>query len=144
MTTLPDFNAPLALKNSGPNSNPSDAGYGIPAGSATGSAALLRWKMKWSEDRIYIEYMALSKLQRAPRNPKAHDLGLLERSMIRFGCAEPPAINETTSRVVAGHGRLDTLERMKAAGEEPPGRIRVENGEWYVPVRGIRFDSDAE
>jgi hypothetical protein len=36
--------------------------------------------MKESEDRIYIKYVALSKLQRVPRNPKAHDLGLLDRS----------------------------------------------------------------
>jgi len=101
--------------------------------------------MKGSEDRIYIEYMALSKLQRALRNPKAHDLGLLDRSMKRFDYVDPLVLNETTTRVVAGHGRLDTLERMKAAGEEPPGRIRVENGEWYVPVvRGIRFESDTE
>jgi hypothetical protein len=53
-------------------------------------SVLLRCKMKESEDRIYIKYVALSKLQRAPRNPKAHDLGLLDRSMRRFNYVEPP------------------------------------------------------
>jgi hypothetical protein len=94
---------------------------------------------------VYVEYVPLSKLQRAPRNPKAHDLGLIERSMGRFGYVEPIAINEKTGRLVAGHGRLDALEKRRAAGAEPPERVIVQNGEWCVPVlRGISFESDAD
>jgi DNA modification methylase len=95
---------------------------------------------------VYVDYVRLSKLQRAHRNPKAHDLGLIDRSMGRFGYVEPIAINEKTGRLVAGHGRLDALERRKAAGAEAPERILVDgDGEWCVPVlRGIRFESDAD
>jgi hypothetical protein len=97
-----------------------------------------------SKEAIFIEYMALSQLRRAPRNPKAHDLALIGRSFARFGYVEPIAINETTGRIVAGHGRLDALEQRRAAGEPPPERIVVKDGQWRVPVlRGIRFETDA-
>ena len=97
------------------------------------------------EHPVYVEYLPLSTLQRAPRNPKGHDLGALDQSFARFGYVEPIAINEQTGRVVAGHGRLDALAKKQAAHEEPPARIRVENGEWLVPVlRGVSFASDAE
>jgi len=97
------------------------------------------------KNRIYVDYLPLSMLRRAPRNPKGHDLGSLDRSFARFGYVEPIAINEKTGRVMAGHDRLDALEKKQAAHEAPPARIMVENGEWLVPVlRGISFESDAE
>jgi len=37
------------------------------------------------------------------------------------------------------------LQQMKARGMQPPARIEVRDGEWYVPVvRGVAFNSDAE
>jgi hypothetical protein len=72
---------------------------------------------------VRVEYMALSALLRAPRNPKNHDIGLMHESSKRFGAVEPPTINEKTGRTVAGHGRLDTLQQSKARGEKPPERM---------------------
>jgi DNA modification methylase len=94
---------------------------------------------------VRVEYMPLCALLRAPRNPKNHDISLIDESFSRFGCVEPLVINEKTSRIVAGHGRLDTLLQQKANGEKPPDRVVERDGEWYVPViRGIEFDSDAD
>jgi hypothetical protein len=94
---------------------------------------------------VYVEYLPRTTLKRAARNPKGHDLGALDQSFARFGYVEPIAINKQTGRVVAGHGRLDALAKKRAAHEAPPARIRVENGEWLVPVlRGVSFASDAE
>ena len=53
--------------------------------------------------------LALSQIERLTRNPKAHDLGTLHRSMNRFGYLERIVINETTGRMIAGHGRCETL-----------------------------------
>jgi hypothetical protein len=71
---------------------------------------------------IRVDYMPLGALLRAPRNPKSHDIGLIHQSFSRFGYVEPIAINERTGRIVAGHGRLDTLQQKKANGEKPPMR----------------------
>jgi DNA modification methylase len=97
------------------------------------------------DESIRIEYLPLSALLKAPRNPKDHDIGLLHDSFGRFGFVEPIAINERTGHLVAGHGRLQALEEAKAAGQQPPKRIEVRDGEWHVPVlRGIAFDNDEE
>ena len=54
-------------------------------------------------------------------------------------------LNEATGRMVAGHGRAEALDAMKAAGEKPPGRIREKDGEGLVPViRGVSFASDVD
>jgi DNA modification methylase len=94
---------------------------------------------------VRVEYMALGALLRAPRNPKNHDIGLIDQSFSRFGYVEPIAINEKTGRIVAGHGRLDTLQQKKANGKRPPERIVERDDDWYVPViRGVEFDSDTD
>lgn len=94
---------------------------------------------------LHVEYMPISKLRRAPRNPKDHDIGQLDQSLDAFGYVAPVIINETTGRLVAGHGRLDTLQQRKAAGLPAPKRIKEESGEWLVPVvRGVEFDTDEE
>src|SRR5260370_31312905 len=94
---------------------------------------------------VGVEYMPLGAFLSAPRNPKNHDISVIDESYSRFGAVEPIVINEKTARTVAGHGRLDTLQQKKARGEKPPDRIVERDGEWYVPVvRGIEFDSDAD
>jgi len=93
-------------------------------------------------DEIYTEYMPLSRLVRAPRNPKEHDLGTIAGMIEEFGYVNSMILDDSTGRLVAGHGRLDALQAMKARGEPPPRRIRVEDGEWFVPVqRGVAFDT---
>lgn len=98
-----------------------------------------------SDGDLKIQYVPLSEVQRWPRNPKDHDIGQLSQSIQRFGYVNPVLIDERTGKLVAGHGRVDTLQAMKAQGETPPRRVKAENGEWYVPViRGVGFNSDAE
>lgn len=92
-----------------------------------------------------IEYLPLSQLIRAPRNPKQHDLGALSGSYARFGYVAPVIVDERTGKLVAGHGRLDALQQAKAAGRAPPARVKVEAGEWLIPVvRGVAFASDVD
>lgn len=89
-----------------------------------------------------IVYEALAELVRWPRNPKEHDFDYLEASFERFGFAAPPTVDETSGCLVAGHGRIELLAALKAAGKPAPARIKVRDsdGEWLVPVlRGIAF-----
>jgi hypothetical protein len=98
-----------------------------------------------NEAKIRIEYMALSQIARAPRNPKDHDVDAVGESIRRFGFVAPIVLDENTGRLVAGHGRLETLQRAKAAGEAPPERIIEKDDDWLVPVvRGVAFADDQE
>ena len=100
---------------------------------------------KTRSEEIRIEYMALSALTKWDRNPKLHNEDAINASVSRFGFISPILINEKTGILVAGHGRVEELERRKAAGEPPPSRISVRKGEWYVPViRGVSFATDEE
>lgn len=95
---------------------------------------------------MFIEYVPLGQLQKAPRNPKQHASDELGQSIDRFGYVQPVLINEATGEMVAGHGRLERLQQLKAEGKEPPDRIQVDKaGEWLVPViRGVSFKSPQE
>ena len=97
------------------------------------------------QQKLHIKYIPLEELKRALRNPKDHDLGTLHESIKRFDFVSPLIINENTGRLLAGHGRLDALQQMKANGTEPPGHVIKINGSWHVPViYGVNFDSDLE
>lgn len=94
---------------------------------------------------LRIEYQPLSGITPAVENPKLHHLGEIHLSMDRFGFTAPILVNETTGRLVAGHGRVDTLKQRQASGAPPPANIRESNGEWFVPViRGLSFESDSD
>lgn len=94
---------------------------------------------------LRIEYMDLAELVRAPRNPKQHDLGAIHTSIARFGFVSPIILDERTGRLLAGHGRLDSLQAAKASGSKPPDRIEAQDGTWHIPVvRGIASKSDQE
>lgn len=96
-------------------------------------------------EKIYIEYLPLEQLQRWKRNPKEHELGDISDSIKRFGYTNPIIIDEKSGKMVAGHGRVDTLTAQREAGEEPPKRIRADNGDWLVPVvRGVEFENEQE
>ncbi len=94
---------------------------------------------------MWLEYIPLDRLERFPRNPKLHSDKILE-SMKEYGYVNPMIIDETTGRLVAGHGRLEKLQTMKAIGSVPPERIKVaEDGGWLAPViRGIHFASEEQ
>ena len=82
----------------------------------------------------------------ATRNPKHHNIPALQASLRRFGFIAPVIEDGNTGRLVAGHGRLAALVKMKDGGESPPARVEVRksDGAWLVPVlAGVTFDSAA-
>ena len=84
-------------------------------------------------------------MKKWPRNPKTHAVDVLGESMDRFGYVAPIIIDEKSGRIVAGHGRLDTLTMMKDAGQPAPGRVKVEDDKWLIPIiRGISFKDEKE
>ena len=92
-----------------------------------------------------IEYVKLSELARADRNPKKHDDAGIRASFGQFGYVEPVVIDERTGKLVAGHGRVENLEAAKAAGEDPPEGVIVKGSEWTVPVvRGWSSENDMQ
>lgn len=97
-------------------------------------------------DGLRLEYMPLASLQEATRNPKQHATKDLSTSIGRFGYVEPIVLDERTQRLVAGHGRRESLMAMKEAGQDAPSGIRTaKDGEWLVPVmRGWASRSDTE
>lgn len=93
----------------------------------------------------HIEYLPLAAIKPATKNPKAHDIGEITHSYKRNGFGEPPLLDERTGRLVAGHGRIETLVFLKKQGGDPPEGLRVDRGEWLVPVvRGWASKSDAD
>src|ERR1700674_5867681 len=87
---------------------------------------------------LRVEYLSLSGLKPATRNPKSHQVETVLASMERFGYVAPMILDERSGRLAAGHGRLESLKRAKRAGQKPPDRIRVAGAEWLVPVvRGV-------
>ena len=92
-----------------------------------------------------VEYMALSEIADATRNPKLHDTEGIGASISRHGLGELPLLDERTECLVAGHGRIHDLRDRYGRGESPPGGVMErEDGEWLVPViRGWASESDA-
>lgn len=105
-------------------------------------------KKKAEKATPYIAMVPLSEIERWPRNPKDHDIGALSQSFARFGFVAPLLMDERSGKLVAGHGRLDTLLEWKRRGRPAPAGIEVEpkvGGDWLVPViRGVAFKSDKE
>ena len=95
--------------------------------------------------KIHIEYRNIKEISGADLNPKDHDIGAIYQSIKRFGFTQPIMMNEKTGKLLAGHGRLQTLQTLKDAGEKVPNRIKEKDGEWLVPVlKGISFEDDNE
>lgn len=65
--------------------------------------------------------------------------------MVRFGFVDPLVVDEKSGKLVAGHGRLEALQKLKRDGKPAPARVQEENGDWLVPVLvGISFASEKE
>ena len=91
------------------------------------------------------EYMPLDEIKPALINPKDHDLGALHESVSAFGYVENITLDERTGRLVAGHGRIEALKKIKQEGLSAPNGIMNYNGSWMVPVtRGWASTSDAQ
>lgn len=93
-----------------------------------------------------IEYVSLRKLRADPRNPKAHAAEAIEHSVDRFGFVEPIVVDGRTGFIASGHGRVETLTRMRVDKKGAPKGVRVSpKGDWLVPVvTGWESSSDAE
>jgi hypothetical protein len=95
----------------------------------------------------HIKYLRLKRLKKWPGNPKSHDVDTLDASIKRFGFVQPLLKDERSGRLIAGHGRLETLERMQQDGEKAPVGVRVskKDGAWLVPVvHGLEFENEEE
>lgn len=108
-------------------------------------------------DERRVEYMPLSSIRRAPRNPKRHDALAIRASMGRFGVADLPVLDERTGQLVSGHGRLDQAWALSQMPTDqlteytpdggPPRGVKVDpnTGEWLLPVvRGWASSTDEE
>lgn len=100
-----------------------------------------------ADDRgYYIEHMRLDEYisRFSPLNPKDHNLGAIDVSYDTFGFTEPPLIDETSGKVVAGHGRGKQLMQRMQKNDSPPDGIQVaDDGMWQLPVvRGVKFKDD--
>lgn len=92
-----------------------------------------------------IEYVPVQDLVAAARNPKRHAEAELDVSVGRFGYTEPVLLDERTGRLIAGHGRISALLRLKKKGQQPPDGVVEQAGSWLVPVvRGWSSRSDQE
>lgn len=95
-----------------------------------------------TEQHTRIEFFELDELKTAKKNPKKHDLDAIAASIRRFGFKGALLRNEKTGRLVAGHGRLETLQRMRDAEEPLPAGLQ--DG-WKVPVLcGLSFKNQRE
>ena len=94
---------------------------------------------------VNLQQVALADLQEWPDNPKKHDIDVLRASIRRFGFVAPVIRDETTGRIVAGHGRVEALLRMKEDGEAAPANVAERDGDWVIPVlTGLRFKTEKE
>lgn len=93
-----------------------------------------------------VRYVPLDDVQPDPRNPKEHRLDLIQASIDRFGFIDPAVIDDRSGLVVSGHGRVEALRAIRAAGASPPDGVRVdEAGGWLIPTTGgWASKSDAE
>ncbi len=92
-----------------------------------------------------IELVPLREIRRAPANPKQHRDDIIAESIESHGYAEPILVDDRTGRVVAGHGRLDTLVALRAAGKPPPEGVTPSADDWLVPVvRGWASQTDEQ
>ena len=97
-----------------------------------------------SEERL--EWMFIDEIPFAEVNPKKHDEGAMFSSIRRYGFIEKPVMNETTGRLVAGHGRITALMFMYRHNDtHVPNGVRVVDGRWQVQVhRGVYFADENE
>lgn len=77
-----------------------------------------------------------------PRNEKEHSLEDIKASVRRHGFTEPALLDERTQLLGAGHGRVEALAEMFAAGEKAPKRIEADGTDWMVPLLRDGLDSE--
>ena len=91
--------------------------------------------------QLKIEYMPLDEIIRWPRNAKLHMEEEIAGSIERFAFNTPIEVNThpKANFLLAGHGRLKALVRLKEEGKPAPRHIGTDNGTWLVPVVKLRL-----
>ena len=91
-----------------------------------------------------VAYFPIDELLTAKRNPKKHAIEDLDWSIKRWGYVELITLDDTSGRIVAGHGRLKALKQMRDDGEPEPKGVKPG---WIIPVNlgwGSEDESEAE
>lgn len=103
-------------------------------------------EIKTDDVDLEVTYIPLGEIQYADKNPKDHDIGQIYESIRRFGFVSFPLVNKSTMKLLAGHGRTETLKIIKKDGEFVPKNIKVaEDGSWLVPCMvSADIDNEAE
>lgn len=94
----------------------------------------------------WMEYVPLIDVKGNPRNPKDHDLGGIHASIRRWSLTGGVLLDERTGLLAAGHGRIEVLRQMEAAGGDPPDGIVADPARgWLLPIqRGWASKDDDE
>jgi DNA modification methylase len=84
-----------------------------------------------------IEYVPITDVVGSERNPREHrSIEKVKGSIRQYGFVEGAVHDGRTGRIIAGHGRLEALQAMHAAGEPAPEGIVVEeDGSWRMPLQ---------
>lgn len=96
-----------------------------------------------------IEYVPVDDVQGADRNPREHrSIEKVKGSIRAYGFVEAAVHDARTGQIIAGHGRTEALQQMRAAGEAAPEGIVVDDdGTWRMPLQygwASRDDAAAE
>jgi DNA modification methylase len=75
-----------------------------------------------------------------PRRISDHDAAQLDSSLREFGLVEPVVWNQRTSRVVGGHQRLASLERLGVAPDTPVDVVLVDLDEQREKVLNLKLN----
>ena len=86
-----------------------------------------------------VKYLHIDDIVEFSGNPKKHDLDDLEDSLDTFGYVAPIIVNSENKQILAGHGRLHALKKIRDSGEACPAGV-VDN--WSVPVLDVGLDPD--
>jgi len=94
---------------------------------------------------LAIEYLPLEDVELALVNAKDHDNELTAVSFEQFGYVQAIVRDDRTGRLLAGHGRIETLLALRDSGAAPPENVELDDdGRWLVPVQvGVESRDDA-
>lgn len=96
---------------------------------------------------LQIVYRRLDELAPADRNAKEHATEELERSLGRFGFVDPVTPDERTGKLLAGHGRHETVTELhrRQPASPPRGIVVDDDGMWKIPtIAGVRSRDDVD
>lgn len=76
----------------------------------------------------------ISRIKEFEQNPKKHQLEMIIKSIQEFGFTVPVIVNSENNTLLAGHGRIEALRRMRDGECEVPKGISTVKGDWVIPV----------